>query len=73
MPFYLINSISTFMGLMNLVLKCFLSRFVVVYFDNNLVYRKDEDDHANYFQQVLELLSYEKLYENLKKSHFFTS
>ena len=64
MQFGLTNAPSIFMHLMDLVAHPFLVEFMVVYFDNILVYRKGEDEHANHHQQVLEVLSQEKLYKS---------
>ena len=70
MPLGLINAPSTFMRLMNHALRAFIGRFVVVYFDDILVYNKNLDKHINDLHCVLAVLRKEKLYANLKKCSF---
>uniref|UniRef100_A0A2N9GV56 CCHC-type domain-containing protein n=1 Tax=Fagus sylvatica TaxID=28930 RepID=A0A2N9GV56_FAGSY len=70
MPFGLTNAPSTFMRLMNHALRAFLGRFVVVYFDDILVYSKSLDEHIEHLHCVLAVLRKEKLYANLKTCYF---
>jgi hypothetical protein len=70
MPFGLTNVPSTFMTLMNEVLKYFIEKFVIVYLDDILIFSKTKREHLRHLTSVMEKLQQEKLLISLKKSSF---
>ncbi|KAJ7977405.1 Ty3/gypsy retrotransposon protein [Quillaja saponaria] len=66
MPFGLTNAHATLQELMNCIFKPLLRKFVLVFFDDILVYSKSWREHQDHLKQVLQLLKALILY--VKKS-----
>ena len=70
MPFGLANAPSTFQGLMNSIFKPFLRKFVLVLFDDILIYIRSWQDHVQHVDSVFKLLEEKQLYEKTSKCFF---
>jgi Reverse transcriptase (RNA-dependent DNA polymerase) len=73
MPFGLTNAPATFQSLMNGVFKPILRKFVLVFFDDILVYSKKMVEHIEHVRVVLKILSKHQLYVKLSKCEFGTT
>lgn len=70
MSFRLTNKPAVFCTLINKFLKSFLDHFIVVYLNNIVVYNTTLEEHAQYLQQVLQVLRENKLYLKMEKYSF---
>ncbi|XP_058776595.1 uncharacterized protein LOC131650912 [Vicia villosa] len=70
MPFGLTNAPSSFQSAMNDLLRPYLRRFVLVFFDDILIYSTCLSDHVYHLQLILKLLCSNQFYAKLSKCTF---
>lgn len=67
MPFGLTNAPASFQGLMNEVFSEQIRKFVLVFFDDILIYSSNKEEHLQHLKTVLEILRKNKLYVKRSK------
>lgn len=73
MPFSLTNAPSTFQAAMNTIFQPLLQKFVIVFFDDILVYNPSLVSHGTHLCQVLEILDTNHFFVKLSKCSFCSS
>ncbi|RVW78323.1 Retrovirus-related Pol polyprotein from transposon 17.6 [Vitis vinifera] len=70
MPFGLTNAPSTFQSLMNNIFQPYLRKFILVFFDDILIYSRSFSDHIHHLSIALQVLRENLLYAKSTKCFF---
>ena len=66
MPFVLTNAPATFQCTMNDILHAYLRKFVLVFFDDILIYSRTWEEHLTHLEHFLKTLQHHPFYANHK-------
>lgn len=70
MPFCLYNAPGTFQALRNKIFGHLLRKYILVFFDDILVFSKDMEEHLEHLKSVFQILQQNQLSVNLSKCLF---
>eukprot|EP00253_Pinus_taeda_P033707 PITA_33707 len=70
MPFGLTNALATFQSYMNHIFCSHLRKFVLVFFDDILIYNRTWEEHLQHIETVLHILQEQQFYAKLSKCEF---
>jgi len=70
MPFGLSNAPSTFQAIMNAIFQLYLRKFILVFFDDILIYSPTWKMHLHHVTQTLEILKQQQFFPKVSKCAF---